>query len=79
MAKPLNFATNIASLLVFIAAGHVVWVVGLLMMLGQMIGAWMGSHFLFKINPSYLRYVIVIMCTGMLIKYSHSMAWITCA
>lgn len=76
MAKPLNFATNIASLFVFIAAGHVVWMLGLLMMLGQMIGAWVGSHFLFKINPSYLRFVIVIMCTGMLIKYSHSVGWI---
>lgn len=69
VAKTLNFATNIAALFVFLAAGKVVWVAGLLMMLGQMIGAWLGSHFLFKINPAYLRMLVVVMCVGMLTKY----------
>lgn len=75
-AKPLNFATNFASLIVFIAAGHVVWTAGLLMMLGQVIGAWLGSHFLYKINPAYLRWIVVMMCTGMLVRYGYSMGWI---
>ncbi|MCK4710438.1 MAG: TSUP family transporter, partial [Gammaproteobacteria bacterium] len=51
IAKTLNFSTNFASLLIFLMAGQVVWVAGLLMMSGQFIGAWLGSHFLFKINP----------------------------
>jgi len=76
LAKPLNFSTNIASLIIFIAAGQVVWVAGLLMMCGQMLGAWLGSHYLFKINPAHLRLVIVIMCSAMLIKYCYSMGWI---
>lgn len=76
IAKSLNFATNIASLIVFLFAGHIVWVVGLIMMLGQAIGAQAGAHFLFKINPAYLRVIIVLMCTGMLIKYSFSMGWL---
>ena len=76
VAKPLNFATNIASLIVFLIAGHIVWVVGILMMLGQVLGAWIGSHCLFKINPAYLRVVVVLMCTGMLVKYAHSMGWL---
>lgn len=75
IAKSLNFATNIASLIIFLAAGHVVWVVGLIMMLGQSIGAHFGAHFLFKIKPFYLRMVVVLMSTTMLIKYSHSMGW----
>jgi uncharacterized membrane protein YfcA len=79
IAKALNFSTNIASLIVFLAAGQVVWVVGVLMMLGQVIGAWIGSHLLYKVNPSYLRVIIVLMCAGMLIKYSHSMGWIVFA
>lgn len=69
VAKTLNFSTNIASLFVFLAAGKIVWVVGLLMMAGQMIGAWLGSHCLYKINPAYLRILVVLMCTGMLTKY----------
>lgn len=75
IAKPLNFATNVASLIVFLVAGHIVWVVGILMMLGQVLGAWLGSHCLFKINPAYLRVIVVIMCSGMLIKYADSMGW----
>ena len=77
IAKPLNFSTNIASLVVFVAAGQVIWVVGISMILGQIIGAWLGSHLLFKVNPEYLRVVVVLMCTGMLIKYSHDMGWIS--
>ncbi|MBR9911522.1 MAG: TSUP family transporter [Gammaproteobacteria bacterium] len=79
VAKPLNFSTNIASLMVFLMAGQVVWVIGLLMMLGQVVGAYLGSHCLLAIKPVYLRRLIVLMCTGMLLKYSHSMGWLTFA
>lgn len=75
VAKSLNFATNVASLIIFVAAGHVAWIIGLAMMLGQLIGAYFGAHFLFKINPSYLRLIVVVMSTGMLIKYSYAMGW----
>jgi len=69
IAKTLNFSTNIASLIVFLFAGHVIWLVGLIMMAGQFFGAWLGSHFLFKIPVHYLRYLVVLMCFAMLVKY----------
>ncbi len=69
IAKTLNFSTNFASLIVFLFAGHVVWLAGLVMMVGQFIGAWLGSHCLFKIPVNYLRYLVVIMCFAMLAKY----------
>lgn len=69
VAKTLNFATNIASLLVFLTAGKILWSVGLVMMAGQMAGAWLGSHALFAINPRYLRLLVVTMCLGMLCRY----------
>lgn len=75
VAKPLNFSTNIASLIIFLVAGQIVWITGILMMIGQAIGAWLGAHCLFKINPSYLRTLVILMSTAMLIKYSHSMGW----
>lgn len=68
-AKTLNFATNIASLIVFIFAGHIAWLLGAVMMLGQVIGAWLGSHFLFRVNPTHLRYLVALMCLAMLAKY----------
>ncbi|WP_217909588.1 TSUP family transporter [Desulfosediminicola flagellatus] len=75
IAKTLNFATNIASLIVFLVAGKVVWIAGIVMMLGQFLGAWGGSLSLFKINPQYLRYIVVMMCLGMLTKYAFAMGW----
>jgi uncharacterized protein len=69
VAKTLNFATNVAALLVFIAAGQILWQAGLVMMAGQALGAWVGSHILFRINPWYLRLLIVAMCLAMLLRY----------
>ena len=68
-AKPLNFATNIASLIVFIFAGQIIWLAGITMIIGQLIGAWIGSHYLFKANPKVLRIVIVMICLVMLGQY----------
>ena len=67
-AKLLNFATNIASLIFFILGGQVVWVVGLVMMLGQIIGAYLGSHMVVKGGAKFIRPVIVIVCFGMVAK-----------
>jgi len=75
-AKSLNFATNIASLIVFIGVGKVAWVIGGLMMLGQIIGAWLGAKCLFIVNPKYIRALVVLMCFAMLIKYVVTMGWL---
>jgi uncharacterized membrane protein YfcA len=69
IAKTLNFSTNIASLIVFLCAGKVVWTAGVVMMSGQLVGAWAGAHCLFKINPRYLRLTVVVVCLALLAKY----------
>lgn len=71
-AKPLNFATNVASLTVFILFGHVIWHVGIVMMLGQLIGARLGVHLLYRVNPQYLRVFVIIVCLIMLVRYIES-------
>ncbi|WP_062209363.1 TSUP family transporter [Demequina oxidasica] len=68
IAKTLNFATNFAALLVFAFAGHMLWTVGAVMIVGQLIGAYVGSHMLFRVNPLVLRVLIVVMSLGMLIR-----------
>jgi uncharacterized protein len=69
VAKTLNFATNIASLVIFILAGKIIWIAGFVMMAGQALGAWIGSHILFRINLLYLRLLIVFVCIAMLVRY----------
>lgn len=77
IAKTLNFSTNIAALLIFLLAGKVIWLPGLVMMCGQFAGAWCGSRCLLKVNPRYLRMLVVAMCLLMLCKYAWSMGWIS--
>ena len=74
-AKALNFATNIASLAVFVVAAKIVWSAGLVMMVGQFIGAWLGAHSLFRIPVQFLRLLIVVVCVAMLTRYGVQMEW----
>ena len=69
LAKPLNFASNIAGFIVFFSFGNIAFLIGLLMMMGQMIGAFFGTHCLLKANPLIIRFLIVIISISMLIKY----------
>jgi len=73
LAKPLNFASNIAGFIVFFTFGHVAFVVGLIMMAGQLIGSFLGTHYLLKANPKVIRVLIVISSLLMLAKYMDSL------
>lgn len=68
-AKSLNFASNFGSLLVFIVFGKLVWLIGLVMMFGQFVGASLGARTLVKINPDALRYLIVIVSFTVLVTW----------
>ena len=57
--KVLNFTSNISSLLIFAAAGQVVWQVGLPMGLAQMAGAWLGSHLVIRHGTRLIRPLLV--------------------
>ena len=68
-AKILNFTSNVASLVFFVLGGKVHWSVGLMMMLGQMIGASLGAHVAVRGGVKFIRPLIVVMCFAMLAKY----------
>lgn len=68
-AKVLNFASNIASLTVFIFGGKVVWAAGAAMIAGQIIGAWGGSHAMVRGGTKLIRPMIVTVCVVMLGRY----------
>jgi hypothetical protein len=69
VAKVLNFATNVASVILFIAGGKVIWVVGLTMVCGQVIGAYAGAHAAIKGGARLIRPVIVVVCFAMVGRY----------
>lgn len=68
-AKVLNFASNIASLVVFIAGGKVLWAAGGAMIAGQVLGAWGGSHAMVRGGTRLIRPMIVTVCVVMLGRY----------
>ena len=73
LAKQLNFASNIAGFIVFFSFGHIAFLIGLVMMVGQLIGAFFGTHYLLKANPLVIRFLIVIMSISMLARYLYSL------
>ncbi len=73
LAKPLNFASNIAGFVVFFSFGHIAFIIGIIMMLGQLIGSFFGTHYLLKANPRIIRILIVVMSISMLARYIYSM------
>lgn len=58
-SKLLNFASNLAALLVFAAGGHVVWTVGLAMAIGQWVGASVGAHLVIRHGARLVRPLLV--------------------
>jgi uncharacterized membrane protein YfcA len=59
--KALNWASNVASLLVFLIAQKVWFVAGLIMGGGQMLGAWLGSHMVITRGTKFIRPVFLTM------------------
>jgi len=74
--KIMNFTSNIVSLIFFSVAGHVLLVPGVVMGLGQMLGARLGSRTVIKQGASFIRpiflTVVVAIASKLLWDYFRS-------
>lgn len=68
-AKLMNFASNVASLVVFTLSGQVVWLVGGIMILGSWTGATVASHLIIGGKTQWIRPLLVVMCLAMAGRY----------
>lgn len=66
--KILNFTSNIVALVVFIFGGHILWLIGLLMGVGQMIGGYMGSNMVIKKDVKFIKTLFLIMVCATILK-----------
>lgn len=57
--KVMNFTSNIVSVIVFIMSGHVLFIVGILMGVGQIIGAYIGSNMVVKKDVKFIKVVFL--------------------
>ncbi|WP_210394656.1 TSUP family transporter [Motiliproteus sediminis] len=66
--KVLNLTSNLASLLFFIAGGQVVWSLGLVMALGQLLGGRLGASLVVLKGSRLIRPLVVTICVLMSLK-----------
>lgn len=66
--KVANFTSNVVSLAVFVALGQVLWGLGLLMGLGQAVGAWMGTKLAMTRGAGFIRWVFLAVAAATLVK-----------
>ncbi len=63
--KLLNFSSNLAGLMVLMAAGEVLLLVGLLMAAASMAGAYLGAHSTMRFGTRAVRPLLIIMCLAL--------------
>lgn len=66
--KLLNFASNIGGLTAFALTGHPLWLVGLLMGAGQIVGAWVGSRLAMRIGARIIKPLLVVTSTALALR-----------
>lgn len=68
--KLFNFTSNFASLLLFAAGGKVLVLLGLVMAVGSIVGAWIGAHVAIRFGARVIRPLLVaisLILTGKLV------------
>ena len=59
LTKLFNFSSNVASVILFALGGHMLWLLGLCMAAGAMLGGWLGSHSALKFGARLIRPLLV--------------------
>ncbi len=67
-AKVVNFASNLAAVLVFAAQGQVLWRLALPMAAGQLIGGTLGAHLAIKGGDRVIRRVVLVVVVALVGK-----------
>lgn len=66
--KVLNFASNIFSLIIFIFGGQILWILGLVMGVGQLLGARLGAGFVIKKEINFIRKIFLFVVFASICK-----------
>lgn len=68
LTKLFNFTSNVASVLLFALGGQMLWLLGLCMAVGAMIGGWLGSHSALKFGARLIRPLLVAISLALTAK-----------
>ena len=70
--KLFNFASNIGGFVGFAVLGAVVWKVGLIMALGQILGGTLGARFAVRGGKGLIRPLLVTVCVALALRLAFS-------
>lgn len=65
LTKLFNFTSNIAAVLLFALGGKTLWLLGLCMAAGAMLGGYIGSHTALRFGARLIRPLLVIISLGL--------------
>lgn len=65
LTKLFNFSSNLGSVILFIAGGKMLWLLGLCMAIGSMAGGWIGSHTAMRFGAKVIRPLLVTISLGL--------------
>lgn len=74
-AKIANLATNLAALVVFVPQGAVIWPVGLLMGVGNILGGYLGARVAVARGSGFVRSVFVVLVVAFVLKIGYD-TWV---
>ncbi|MGF0538317.1 TSUP family transporter [Agrobacterium sp. ES01] len=66
--KLLNLGSNVGAFIVFIFSGAILWKIGLIMGVGQIIGAQIGSRLAMRNGARIIKPLLILSCLAMAIK-----------
>ena len=66
--KALNLTSNTVSVILFIAAGQVAWMIAIVMGLCNIFGAWIGTHMALKHGARVIRPLLIIVSLALTLK-----------
>lgn len=73
-AKLANWSTNLASILVFAATGHILWALGLGMGAANALGGWLGARTAIAKGSAFVRVVFLFSTGALLLRLVWSLA-----
>jgi uncharacterized protein len=65
----LSLATNVAAAVFFLFSGLIIWPLAVVMAAGALLGGAIGGHIAGRINPGRLKWIIVVIGTGVGLYY----------
>ena len=66
--KLLNFASNLGGLTIFALTGHPLWIAGLAMGAGQVLGAALGSRLAMRVGARVIKPLLVVTSTALALR-----------